>query len=258
MSPFPLMTELPGSVSTAGWTWERFVAPSVPSHNFWLGTDHAGNRWLTKLTGSFYAYREIVFARLAQAMKWSCQSSVFLKLDKVSAVTLGVDPGETHSAQWFMPEHKNQICSEDCALRFLFDKPIRTVEDITGSRIVNLLDWPKSEYAAYLFGGNEPPGRLFTTAHEFVIIDSEQMFSTGPCAFDTAHWWNEPDGRPSPSGRALAAEVCSDLTSLTEGEIENALRVPEGIRVRRRWPIAPKLRASRQFAVAFCRSQRRA
>jgi hypothetical protein len=247
------MSDLPQSITTAGWSWERFAAPSVPSHNFWLGTDHEGNRWLTKLKGSFYAYREIVFARLAQAMKWSCQSSVFLKFDRVSTSTLGVDPGEPHAAHWFMSEHKNQPCSGDCALRFLCDKEILTVNDLAGSQIAHLLDWPKSEYAVYLFGGNEPPGRLFTTAHEFVIIDSEQMFSTGPCAFDTAHWWNDPDGEPSQSGRALAAEVCADLASLSERDIEDALLIPQGIKVRKRWPIAPKLRASREFAAFFAR-----
>jgi hypothetical protein len=28
-----------------------------------------------------------------------------------------------------------------------------------------------------MFGANELPGKLFTTDHELVVIDSEQMFS---------------------------------------------------------------------------------
>lgn len=256
MASFPLMNDLPRSVSTTGWHWERFAEPSALSGGFWLGTDHAGNRWLTKLRGSFYAYREIVFARIAQAMKWSCQSSVFLRLDKVSADILGVDPDESHAAHWFMSEHPNQPCSGNCAIRFL-DNEIHTVDDLFGSEIAHLLDWPKSEYAAYLFGGNEPPGGLFTCAHEFVIIDSEQMFSTGPCAFDSAAWWNDPDGHASKNGRALAVEVCADLASLKERDIEDALLVPQGIKVRQGWPIGPKLLASRKFATSFVQSQRR-
>lgn len=257
MQSFPLIRDLSQSVITTGWSWERFDAPSMPSSNFWLGTDHAGNRWLTKLRGSFYAYREIVFARLAQAMKWSCQSSVFLVLDEVAASTLGATRGDIHAAHWFMPEHKSQPCSGDCALRFLCDKEIRMVDDLVGSQIAHLMDWPKSEYAAYLFGGGEPPGRLFTTEHEFVIIDSEQMFSTGPCKFDTAHWWNNPDRQPSRSGRELAAQVCADLASLTTREIEDALRVPKGVQIRESWPIARNLQASYEFASSYCSSSSR-
>tara|TARA_A100001391_G_scaffold203158_2_gene194740 strand:- start:169 stop:915 length:747 start_codon:yes stop_codon:yes gene_type:complete len=245
------MNDLPQSVSTFGWSWERFVAPYGSSENFWLGTDREGNRWLTKLRGPFYAYREIVFARLAQAMNWSCQSSVFLNLDPVSASVLGVKPDITHAAHWFMPEHKRQLCSGGCAVKFLFDKEIRTVDDLVGSQIEHLLDWPKSEFAAFLFGANEPPGRLFTTAHEFVIIDSEQMFSSGPCDFDTASWWNAPNGEPSLSGRMLAEQVCADLLSLSERDIKDALSIPKGIEVRENWPIAPIIRASRKFAVSF-------
>ncbi|WP_424924324.1 hypothetical protein [Alloalcanivorax xenomutans] len=251
MLSFPLMNDLPQSVSTFGWSWERFVAPYGSSENFWLGTDREGNRWLTKLRGPFYAYREIVFARLAQAMNWSCQSSVFLNLDPVSASVLGVKPDITHAAHWFMPEHKRQLCSGGCAVKFLFDKEIRTVDDLVGSQIEHLLDWPKSEFAAFLFGANEPPGRLFTTAHEFVIIDSEQMFSSGPCDFDTASWWNAPNGEPSLSGRMLAEQVCADLLSLSERDIKDALSIPKGIEVRENWPIAPIIRASRKFAVSF-------
>jgi len=256
MPSFPLMSDLPKSIVTVGWNWEQFTAPTLPSQNFWLGTDREGNRWLTKLRGSSYAYREIVFAKLAQAMNWSCQSSVFLKLDGESASTLGVDPVESHAAHWFMPEHKNQPCSGDCAIKFLYGKEICTVNDLADSKVAHLLDWPKSEYAAYLFGGNEPPGRLFTLAHEFVIIDAEQMFSTGPCSFETAHWWSEPDGMPSQSGRALALEVCADLSALTERGIEDALHIPQGIKIQKDLQIEEKLRSSREFAESFAKSQR--
>jgi hypothetical protein len=246
------MSELPHMVEPTGWTWERFEAPVAPSHNFWLGVDRNGNRWLTKLKGPFCAYREIVFARLAQAMGWSCQSSVFVKIDKHSAQTLGVSAGEVHSAHWFLDEHPRPLCSSSCALAFLRNKQVQTVEDLEGSNIAYLLDWPKSELAAHLFGRYEPPDRLFTVAHEFVIIDSELMFASDPCSFETARWWNQRDGGPSYSGRALTQEVCCDLISLSDREIEDALRVPKGISIRKPWPIAPILRKSRKVAAQLC------
>jgi hypothetical protein len=248
MPSFPLMPALPQLVDSTGWSWERFTAPVAPSDNFWLGVDRGGNRWLTKLSGGFCAYREIVFARLAQAMGWSCQSSVFLRLDKGSAQTMGVSADEIHAAHWFMNEHPIASCTHDCAHTLLRNRQVRTVDDLAESGIAHLLDWPKSEFAAHLFGGNEPPGRLFTVSHEFVIIDSELMFGSGPCSFETANWWNEPDGQPSRSGRALALDVCRDFSSLSDCAIEMALRVPNEIAINMNWPVAPMLRESRKFA----------
>ena len=34
--------------------------------DWWIGTDLEGRQWLVKMKGSFYAYREHVFASLAQ------------------------------------------------------------------------------------------------------------------------------------------------------------------------------------------------
>lgn len=257
MPSFPHMSELPQMVESTGWTWERFEAPVAPSDNFWIGVDRNGNRWLTKLRKSFRAYREIVFARLAQTMGWSCQSSIFVRIDKHSAQTLGVSPGEVHSAHWFLDEHPHPLCSSSCALAFLRNGQIQTIEDLKGSDIAHLLDWPKSELAAHLFGGHEPPGRLFTAVHEFVIIDSELMFASDPSSFETAHWWNQVDGSPSYSGRALAQEVCCDLTSLSDSEINDALRVPKGISVHKPWPIAPILKKIRKVAAQLCNKQKR-
>jgi hypothetical protein len=245
------MCDLPQSVSTIGWNWEQFTTSSVPPDIFWVGTDREGNRWLTKLRGSFYAYREIVFARLAQAMNWSCQSSVFLKLDSETASKFGVDPAEIHAAHWFLQEHNNLQCSAECAIKFLLGKEIQTVDDLHGSQIAYLTDWPKSEYAAYLFGGNEPPGRLFTTAHEFVIIDSEQMFATEPSSFENDLWLFDAEGLSSASGRELALQVCLDLIALTDQDFTNALSIPNGIRIRENWPIEPLLNSSREYAASF-------
>ena len=252
MASFPLISELPQLVETVGWTWKPFQAPSVSSYGFWLGSDGNGNRWLTKLGGSFRAYREIVFAKLAQAMGWSCQSSMFVRIDRHSAAVLNVPAGEVHSAHWYMDEHPQSLCSSSCPLAFIRNRSIQGIEDLEGSDIAHLLDWPKGELAAYLFGGHEPPDRLFTFDHELVIIDSELMFASDPCHFKTSPWLSHRDGSPSLRGRALAREVCCDFASLLDSDLEYALRVPKGIRIERPWPIASILRKSRKVATQVC------
>ncbi|WP_147411084.1 hypothetical protein [Pseudomonas cavernicola] len=117
-------------------------------------------------------------------------------------------------------------------------------------------DWPKSEFAAYIFGGNELPDRFFTASHEFVIIDSEQMFSSGPCQFETASWLKQRDGSPSKSGQALAIEVCREVAKLSPKVVAQALSVPDAIQVELRWPIEPKLRASIKFARAYAQENK--
>lgn len=181
------MSELPTFLETSGWSWEQIKAPAHPSDGFWVGTDQYGQRWLAKLRGSFYAYREIVFARLAQDMEWSCQSSTFIRLDADSAHRLNRDVGEVHGAHWSMEEHVYPPCGTDCALFPLVGHEVKAPSELNFPGVSGLIDWPKSEIAAHIFGGNEPPGRLFTVEHEFVIIDSEQMFSTNPSNLDSSH-----------------------------------------------------------------------
>ncbi|MGF6664988.1 hypothetical protein QF000_006656 [Paraburkholderia atlantica] len=253
MPSFPQMRDLPPVLDATGWRWERYASPSCPSDGFWLGRDTNGNRWLTKLRGSFYAYREIVFDRLAQKMGWSCQSSAFLQLDALSANTLGIDGREIQDLHWFLDEHAPAACSGDCPLDLLCGRSIDSVDDLPVSKFQHLLDWPKSDFAACLFGANDSPGLLITSAHELVIIDSEQMFLTGPVRLDGAAWWNMRDGSPSPSGRKLAREVCQDLCGLSAADIKDALSIPKGISIDKNWPIAPKLKASRLFAADFLR-----
>ncbi len=254
MPSFPPIKELPPVLDSTGWSWNIF---HTPLSDFWLGTDLDGNRWLTKLRGSFRAYREIVFARLAQEMGWSCQSSAFLKLDRSSAKTLGVSASEIHAAHWFMEEHQHSACSINCQFRFLIGRSLETVDDFVGSEISHLLDWPRSDFAACLFGANEPSGRLITTSHEFVIIDSELMFSAGPSDLSGTNWWNCPDGKPSLSGRALALEVCHDLYALSMTDFEEALSIPKSVSVPKHRLIAERLHASRKYAADFIASQGR-
>lgn len=253
---FPLMSDLPALIDTAGWSWVQIDAPTHASDGFWVGTDRQGHKWLTKLRGSFYAYREIVFARLAQRMEWSCQSSTFIRLDTDSAHCLQRDVGEVHSAHWFMEEHVDPPCGPDCALLPLVGRKVQSPDDLHLAGVGGLLDWPKSEIAAYIFGGNEPPGRLFTVAHEFVIIDSEQMFSTAPCVFDDSPWLRNSDGSPSLAGKALAITVCREIGNLSSDDLADALAIPQTISIDLRWPIAPKVHASVKFAAAYHRANK--
>jgi hypothetical protein len=249
--PFPSIAELPAVLDSTGWTWEQYETPSFPSHSFWVGTDSDGRKWLTKLTGDFYAYREIVFARIAQKMGWSCQSSTFVILDDRSADCLGVCGGNVHAAHWFLVEHASTSCSRGCPWEACKGHVIDDLDDLNGCKVFRILDWPRSEIAAALFGGNEPPGRLITAAHEFVIIDSEQMFSTGPTDVTKTQWWNRHDGTASPSGRQMTFEVCRRVSQLSDNVLADALAKPSGVAINELWPIAPRLGQSRQFAHQF-------
>ena len=253
MASFPPMSELPACADTSGWVWQRVDKPCHPSDGFWIGNDGRGNHWLTKLRGSFYAYREILFGRLAQAMNWSCQSSMFIRLDRGSAEILGRQAGEIHAAHWHMNEHPGRSCGTACALEPLIGREMRTIEDLQPHKIRHLRDWPKSVFAAYVFGGNEPSGMFITTQHEFVIIDSDQMFSSGPASFDSVSWLTQPDGLPSKSGKALCIEVCSEVSNLSPTLVSQALAVPSGVSIKFSWPVEPNLRKSIEFASAYAR-----
>jgi hypothetical protein len=239
MPSFPLIRDLPPLLGTRGWSWKSFTPPNSFHTDFWIGTDPDGTQWVTKLSGGFCAYREIAFAKLAQSMGWSCQSSVFMRLDEESAHTLGVATGEIHAAHWFLREHAATLCSHNCDMRPLQGLRLRSVSDLNGSTVSHLMDWPKAEIANYVFGGLEPPDQLFTTAHEFVIIDSETMFASGPVEFDKDHWWCDS---------SIVSDVCRNICALTDAQIEDALSIPSEVTIHESWPIAPLLRAGVQFA----------
>jgi hypothetical protein len=153
-----------------------------------------------------------------------------------------------------MDEHPHERCSAHCPLEGLFGRSFETVDDLFCLKIDHLLDWPKSAFAAYLFGANEPQGHLFTTAHEFVIIDSEQIFSTKPAPLSGADWWNRPDGSPSRAGRSLALNVCREFSSLSAADLAEALSIPETVSVQQQWSVAERLKVSHAFAAEFVAS----
>jgi hypothetical protein len=240
------MSELPEFLCTDGWTWRPFSAPVYTPSDSWVGTDPEGRQWMTKLGGSFLAYREIVFGRLAQAMGWSCQSSIFIRLDGESARTIGRSPGEIHGAHWLLDEHRGSVCGPECGLAPWLRQPIEKIDDFDRLEILHIEDFPKSELATCLFGGHEPPGWLITTDHEFVILDSELMFSTEPCGFDSTRWW----GAPHSSQRiiALSKAVCDEFLRVAHQGLDPFLRVPSGVIVDQNWSIAGILDLSTSMA----------
>lgn len=243
MPNHPQISSLPKFINSYGWTWKSL---EDKGHDFWLGTDLQGNRWLTKLRGSFYAYREIVFARMFQELGWSIQSSCFLKLDKTSALEIGGEENEVHSIHWFMEEHQFGGCSINCPLVSLNGN--LTIDDFMKSGVINIRDLLKSEIAIYIFGANEPCGYFFTPEHALVIIDSEQVFSTQPVQIEDSPWFADKDGLK------LALEVCSEIAAITNSQINRFLDIPQEISVEETWPIKNRLCEGIAYAREFLKS----
>jgi len=84
----PLIKELPEHLFGDHWVWSpaqgNLCSYKGVKDGWWFGTDENGVKWLTKLSGSNYAYREHVFSALAQAVGISCQSSVYLTIPKTA------------------------------------------------------------------------------------------------------------------------------------------------------------------------------
>ncbi len=260
MRIFPAIDELPSMLQTRGWQWEQFSCSPYPKHGFWLATDERGHQWLAKMRGSFYGYRELVFARIAQRLGWSCQSSAFAVLDK-DALPLQQTPDaeRTQLLSWFLAEHSSGTCASDCPLASL-DRAFNAhdadpVEVLENSSLAHIMDWPRSEIAAPIFGANEPPGRLFTTDHELVIIDGEQMFSTQPSDARVTSWWRRTDGSPSTAGMRLTRNVCSAIGSLSDQNLLDCLAIPSGIKIRSRWSISKIVFQAKAYCERFLRHE---
>jgi hypothetical protein len=226
MPSFPLIKELPEVIESGDLAWEPFKPPDGHHSGFWLGTDRQGRKWLTKLRGPRYAYREIAFGRIAQEMGWYCQSSAYLRLSTAHAKLMGDTEHKVHAVHYYMEEHAiSQPCAARCRFEALLGKHVGSVEDLNDIAIDHILDWPRAEFAACLFGANDGPDRLITAAHEFVIIDSEQMFSTGPSSFAKTRWWG------TAGGRDLAKQMCRGVGSLSPDQFDFALRRPSAVRL---------------------------
>lgn len=254
MNDFPKICELPTVLKTDGWEWQQYSTPSNPSYDFWVGTDSNGVRWLTKLKGAFSGYREIVFARLAQEMGWSCQSSVFAIFDDNSQEQLSIKEksNNIHAVHFFMEEHNFDNCSPDCPLLPLRGAGL-SIDKLKKTGIHNVLDWPKSDLAACIFGAGEPSDYFFTSSHDFVIIDSEQMFSSSPGDINQTSWEQKS---VDPGLEYLKLETLKDINALTTSTIELSLEIPPEINFEKKWSIRSKIESSRNFVKNLSEGQR--
>ncbi|MDO8414637.1 MAG: hypothetical protein Q7S87_00345 [Agitococcus sp.] len=253
MSSHPKMTSLPAVVDCAEWDWK----PADSMNGFWIGTDKQGNRWLTKLRGSFCAYREIVFARIAQELGWSIQSSSFICLDSRSAKMLGRAESEVHAVHWYMKEHQAMPCSLGCPLVPLRNgiPTNRFIEKLSSSQIGNIRDLLRCEIAIYIFGALEPCGYFYTPEHDFVIIDSELVFSSGPRPINESPLLKNSDGTISDESVILALEVCAQVSALSEDMVSRIIAIPNEIHIDENWSISDIVRKGIESAKDYLRSQ---
>lgn len=256
MPAFRSTPDLPSVLTCGDWSWSPYEAGK--SKPFWLGTDAEGTRWLTKMRGGFNAYREIVFARLAQRAGWSCQSSTFAVLDPTSPpMRFTRSEDQVQLLSLFVEEHPSTACGVDCPLPRL-QMDLAAADDramaLQRTSILGALDWARADVAAALLGANEPSGGILTRDHRHLIIDSELMFSTGPTDPRVTDWYECASGAQSNLGSAITREVCMVVGSLADSDIEELLLVPSGVHIAMSWSIGDRLRSARDFAFEFVRT----
>lgn len=256
MESYPLVTELPPVVEPRDWEWKPFDDARGSGWGFFVGVDELGNAWLTKMRGSFYAYREIVFERLVQRCGWLCQSSSFAILESSSLPRQEFPKSESvQLVSRLLREHEAGDCGPDCPIA-----PVRSnLHELDGdplkllatSGLEDALNIAREDILAPLLGGNEPAGCLTTVDHRVFLIDGEQMFSAKPSDVRETHWWKRPDGSHWPAGQQLTREICATVGSLQDDELEAFLEKPKGVRIKSLWPIRGLLYKARDYGRAF-------
>jgi hypothetical protein len=239
VAPAPYIRDLSGIVSADGWMWDRAIggltAREKFASGFWIGTDLIGQRWLVKMTGSACAYRERTFAALAQRLGFSCQSSAFLKLSPDSPPLTDPSlkferPTQNQLAIWMYDEHQALQCDPNCGYwrfrtpwRNLVETPDEPRVDPTELLLsfwdLNVADWARGEVLGYLCGQFEPGGRLWTRDHKMILIDNELMWSSEPENLWTCRWLVR-ERHVSEAGVALASQVCKQLCSISNEELD--------------------------------------
>jgi hypothetical protein len=221
---------------------------------WWLGTDEMGRRWVLKMTGSNYAYREHVFASLAQRLGISCQSSMYLTIPRGSAPILHETKTEPHQlALCFLEEHLGSCSLESCPLDILNDLSIDSEENLQiylSCGVKNTTDFIRGEILGYLCGQFEPPDRLFTMNHELVQIDNELMFANDPINLVECRWLQFR------VGLQCAEDICCTLSELSEDEILAFAEIPSGYLVTQDNNIPRKLLAAHRAAKNYLTRKR--
>lgn len=224
---FPKITELPELLIASDWEW-RMPAENELKHGWWIGVAPDSRKWLLKMTGSFYGYREHVFASLAQRLGISCQSSAYVIIDKNSAIFRGKsgDAEPCQLAICFMDEHPNLPCSSQCVTRQILGKKMNP-QEITRARDSGLSyfdDLVRGDILGHLCGQFEPHDHFITRDHEYVVIDNERMFDQPPCL--KQYEWLDVEGI-----RPMIIGVCRGLAGVPANELRSLATVPDGYTV---------------------------
>ena len=210
---------------SSGWRWRK---PAPRDHwmgmdpDWWIGTDAEGRRWLVKMKGSFYAYREHVFASLAQQIGISCQSSTYLLIpsENVEPRRYTRNSEAYQLAIWLMDEHGAQSCSPTCPLATFFrQQRFRRIVSTRDLGIADIDDSARGDVLGHLCGQFEPHGHFFTRDHEYVVIDNECMFAEKP-SLRQCRWVQNVDDRP------MVREVCQSLVDISDEELRTITAVP--------------------------------
>jgi hypothetical protein len=262
---FPAIVNIPVHVIATNWNWCRpKLNPNLAfglKAGWWICSDNVGRRWVVKMRGSNHAYREHVFAALAQRLGVSCQSSMYLTIPRNAAPMLDEPKAEPHQlALWLFDEHQDPCSSARCPLTILQNLRIEneaTLQAYLSCGISQAVDWIRGEVLGYLCGQFEPPGHLFTAGHKFVQIDNELMFSSGPINFEGCRWfqyriWGQ-----------CAEDICANLSKISDEELLNLAKIPIGYVVPRKNNVRRRLLAAKRAAndylirlskkkIAFC------
>ena len=228
---FPLISELPKLLDASDWEWQtpppRDDGLGMPPW-WWIGTDRSGRRWLVKMSNGFCAYREHVFASLAQRLGISCQSSTYLFiLSEKAEPRLHTRCSEPYQlAIWLMEEHAPQSCSTTCALSEVIGKytDYSAIKRAGVSGIAHFEDLVRGDVLGHLCGQFETHGHFVTCDHEYVVIDNELMFAETP-GLNGCHWHDND------AARLLITEVCQDLFSVGDRELQEIATIPNGFTI---------------------------
>jgi hypothetical protein len=87
-----------------------------------------------------------------------------------------------------------------------------------------------------------------TAEHEFIQIDNELMFASGPVRLWDCIWMRYS------RGRKCAVEVCQRLSNVRDEELLELAAIPQGYVVRRKNDIRRRLVAAKKAASEFVRS----
>jgi hypothetical protein len=239
------MANLPVHLVAVDWAWTQLK-------EYWVAIDHEERKWLVKMTGSSCAYREHVFAALAQRLDISCQSSVYLTIPRNAPPMLNGTERESHQlAIWFLNEHQASSCSqEQCPLTVLKNLELNSeanLQTLLYSGVSRAIDLIHGEILGYLCGQLEPSGCLFTGDHRFVQIDNELMFDSDPISLEESpsRWLRFP------SGRKCVKTVCGRLSELSDEELIGLAQIPEGYVVRCKNDIPRRLLAAKKATKSY-------